>query len=124
MALRRALLALTAGAALAAPARAEDAGRLALATALNAKIARCWSVPADLPDHVQPVRVKFSLTEAGELIGSPAIDGPVGGDAATKGFAASAVRAVVRCAPFAGLAELAPYDAWKTVVVTFRRPDL
>lgn len=123
MALRRALLALTAGAALAAPALADDAGRQALAAALHGKIAACWLRPADLPDHVQAVRVKFSLTEAGELDGSPAIDGPVGGDAATKTFAASAVRAVVRCAPFAGLAKLAPYDAWKTVVVTFKRPD-
>ena len=124
MALRRALLILAAGAALAAPARADEAGRQALAAALNGAIARCWSVPSDLPDHVQAVRVKFSLTEAGALDGSPAIDGPVGGDAATKAFAAGAVRAVVRCAPFAGLAELAPYEDWKTVVVTFRRPDL
>ncbi|GAA4179914.1 hypothetical protein [Shinella granuli] len=123
MALRRALVSLIAGAALAAPALADDAGRQALAAALHGKIAACWVLPADLPDHVQAIRVKFSLTEAGALDGSPEIDGPVGGDAATKTFAASAVRAVVRCAPFAGLAELAPYDSWKTVVVTFRRPD-
>lgn len=124
MALRLLFLALSAGVALAAPARADDAGRLALATALNGKIARCWSVPSDLPEHVQPIRVKFSLTDTGALDGSPAIDGPVGGDTATRGFAASALRAIVRCAPFTGLAELAPYDAWKTVVVTFKRPDL
>ena len=109
--------------ALAAPAKAEDAA-LALATVLHQKIAACWTVPSDIPAHVEKVRVKFSLTEAGELDGSPAIDGPVGGDPATKTFAASAVRAVVRCAPFTGLSQLAPYAAWKSVSVTFKRPEM
>ena len=112
-------------AASAAPAGAEDsADRQALAARLHQAIARCWAVPADVPDYVEAVRVKFSLTRAGALDGSPSLEGPVAGDPATKAFAASAVRAVVRCAPFSGLAQLAPYDAWKTVVVTFRRPDL
>ena len=119
---RRAQLAI-ALAAYAMPASADDAARLALATALHQKIASCWAVPADVPTHVGTVRVKFSLTTAGELDGSPTIDGPLGGDPATKAFAASAVRAVVRCAPFAGLAQLAPYDAWKTVAVSFKRPE-
>ena len=118
--LYRALLTLTAAAALAAPARADDA---ALAGALHQQIAPCWSVPADLPDHVDTVRVKFALTEAGELDGSPAIEGQVGGDPATKAFAASAVRAIVRCAPFTGLAQLAPYETWKSVSVNFKRPE-
>jgi hypothetical protein len=77
----------------------------------------------DLPAHVKAVRVKVSLTQAGELDGSPMLEGPVGGDPATRAFAASAVRAVVRCAPFSGLAQLAPYASWKTVVVTFKRPE-
>lgn len=111
-------------AASAVPAAADDAAsQQALATALHMKIAQCWMVPADLPDHVQSVRVKFSLTDTGALDGSPSVEGAVAGDPATKAFAASAVRAVVRCAPFSGLAQLASYDTWKTVVVTFRRPD-
>ena len=122
--LRHALAALAAFVALAAPAKAEDVSRAALANTLHRKIAGCWSFPPDVPAHVETVRVKFSLSEAGALDGSPAIEGRIGGDPATKAFAASAVRAVVRCAPFTGLAELAPYAAWKTVVVTFRRPDL
>ncbi|WP_411037077.1 hypothetical protein [Shinella sp. BYT-45] len=124
MPLRRAVLALAAFIPLAAPAGADDAARLALASALHRKIAQCWMVPADLPAHVGTVRVKFSLTEAGELEGSPAVEGPLGGDAATKAFAASAVRAVVRCAPYGELAQLGPYAAWKTVFVNFKRPDL
>ncbi len=122
MPLRRALLAIVLSAC-AAPASAEDAARLALATALQGRVVSCWTVPADLPDHVEAVRVKFSLTPSGALDGSPTIEGPVDGDSATKAFAASAMRAVVRCAPFAGLAQLAPYDAWKTVVMTFKRPE-
>ena len=124
MAHRTALAAIAALASLAAPARADDAASLALATALHQKIQQCWNVPADLPAHVEAVRVAFTLTEAGELDGSPTVEGPVADDAATKTFAASAVRAVVRCAPFTGLAELAPYDTWKSVSVTFRRPEL
>lgn len=112
--MRRAALVALAALALSAPA---------LATALHRQIARCWAVPADMPAHVGPVRVKVSLSEAGELNGSPEIDGPVAGDPATKAFAASAVRAIVRCAPFRGLAELAPHAAWKSLVVTFKRPD-
>jgi hypothetical protein len=120
---RRTLLAVMA-VAFAAPAAADDPAHLAVATTIHQKIAQCWSVPADLPDHVDAVRVKFSLTEAGDLDGSPTIDGAVSGDPATKTFAASAVRAVVRCAPFPGLAELAPYETWKTVIVNFKRPEL
>lgn len=123
MALRRALPVLMVFAVLTAPALADDAGREALATALHRKIAQCWSVPADLPAHVEAIRVKFSLTQAGELDGSPTLEGPLSGDPATKAFAASAVRAIVRCAPFTGLAQLAPYAAWKTVFVNFKRPE-
>ena len=119
---RPVLLALIAATAFAVPARADDT-TLALATALHQKIAQCWAVPPDVPEHVESVRVKFALTRAGELDGSPMIEGPVGGDPASKAFAASALRAVVRCAPFTGLAELAPYDAWKTVSVNFKRPE-
>ena len=119
---RRALPALAAILALAAPARGEDAAP-ALALALHRQIARCWTMPADIPAHVGTVRVKFSLTETGELDGSPTIEGPLAGDPATKAFAASAMRAVVRCAPFKGLAELAPYAAWKTLAVNFKRPQ-
>ncbi|MFC6444065.1 energy transducer TonB [Shinella zoogloeoides] len=119
---RRTLPALATLIALAAPAVAEDTTP-ALAMALHRQIARCWAMPADIPAHVGTVRVKFSLTESGELDGSPTIEGPVAGDPATKAFAASAVRAVVRCAPFKGLAELAPYAAWKTLAVNFKRPE-
>jgi len=118
--LRRTALVALAALALSAPARAEDA-TAALATTLHRQIARCWSLPADTPVDAT-VRVKVSLTESGELDGSPTIDGPVAGGPATKAFAASAVRAVVRCAPFKGLAELAPYATWKTLLVTFRPP--
>ena len=119
---RRAALVALAALALTAPARAEDA-TAALATTLHRQIARCWTMPADIPAHVETVRVKFSLTESGELDGSPTIEGPLAGDPATKAFAASAIRAVVRCAPFTGLAQLAPYEAWKSVAVTFKRPE-
>ena len=119
---RRALPALATLIALAAPAGAEDTTP-ALAMALHRQISRCWAMPADIPAHVGTVRVKFSLTENGELDGSPTIEGPVAGDPATKAFAASAVRAVVRCAPFKGLSELAPYAAWKTLAVNFKRPE-
>ncbi|MFT4160877.1 hypothetical protein [Shinella sp.] len=121
--LRRAALVALTTLALSAPARAEDATP-ALAATLHRQIARCWTVPTDTPANVEMVRVKVSLTESGELDGSPTIDGPVAGDPATKAFAASAVRAVVRCAPFRGLAELAPYATWKTLLITFRRPDM
>jgi hypothetical protein len=115
-------VALTA-AAFAAPARADDAANVKLAAALHGRIAQCWSVPSEVPAHVAAVRVKFALTPSGALDGSPEIEGPVGGDPATKAFVASALRAVVRCAPFPGLAELAPYDTWKTVVINFKRPE-
>ena len=121
MAVRRVLLAI-ALAACATPASADDAGRAALVAALHGKVAACWMVPTDLPAHIEAVRVKFFLTETGALDGSPIIEGRIGGDGATKAFAASAVRAIVRCAPFTGLARLAPYADWKTVAMTFKRP--
>ncbi len=123
MPFHRAALALAALVAAASPACADDADRLALATALHRKIAQCWTVPANLPAHVSAIKVRFSLTQAGELDGSPVIEGPVGGDPASKAFAAGAIRAVVRCAPFTDLARLAPYDAWKNVVANFKRPE-
>lgn len=123
MRLRRAVAIPAAFLVVAASASADEAGRPALATALHHKIAQCWAVPSDLPAHVKAIRVKFALTQAGELDGSPTIEGPLGGDPATKAFAASAIRAVVRCAPFTGLAQLAPYEAWKSVAVTFKRPE-
>ena len=118
----RAALLAAAAVAFCPTARAEDPAP-ALAATLHRQIARCWSVPADIPATIAMVRVKVSLTRSGDLDGSPAIDGPVAGDPATKAFAASAVRAIVRCALFRGLAELAPHTAWKTLVVTFRRPE-
>ena len=121
---RRILSTLVVLAAFTTAAAADEDRQLALANALHRKIAACWAVPADVPPHIETVRVKFSLTEAGELAGSPAIDAPIGGDPATKAFAASAVRAIVRCAPFPELKAIAPYAAWKTVRVTFKRPDM
>ncbi|MDP9591245.1 UNVERIFIED_ORG: hypothetical protein J2W19_003821 [Shinella zoogloeoides] len=124
MILRAAAVALLLASSTARADADDDAARQALLAGLHGKIASCWAVPPDLPDTVKPVRVKFSLTRSGELDGSPSIDGPVAGDPATKAFAASAVRAVVRCAPYAELAKRASYDAWKTIVVTFNAPDL
>jgi hypothetical protein len=108
---------------LAASANRAMADDRALATDINQRIIRCWNVPADLPDHVGPVRVRMSLTRSGELAASPAIEGMPAGDAASKIFAASAIRAIVRCAPYAGLEALAPYEKWKTAVITFKRPE-
>ena len=96
----------------------------ALAETIHRQIVTCWSVPPDLPVHVKDVRVSVSLTPAGELDGSPSIEGPVAGDAASRAFSASAIRAVVRCAPYRGLSQFGDYALWKTLSINFRQPDL
>lgn len=85
--------------------------------ALRGMIARCWSPPVGaIGAEDLKVRLQFSLNQSGEVQGSP----EVLNSSSAPGFraaASSAVRAVMRCAPYS--LPIQKYDAWKEVIINF-----
>jgi colicin import membrane protein len=91
--------------------------------ALRARIQQCWNPPAgaaDAKDLVVLLRIRFN--QDGSLAGQPAVVNR-GSGTYFQVAAESALRAVVRCAPYTFL-PVAKYDAWKDVEVTFDPRDL
>ena len=82
------------------------------------KVASCWIIPADI-DLSVVTRVKVRLNRDGSLAEKPEPlvrqTGPQ-----RKRLNDSAVRAVVRCAPYSGLAGYADsYETWREMTVSF-----
>ncbi|MFS8182915.1 hypothetical protein ACMG4P_15355 [Pseudovibrio denitrificans] len=65
--------------------------------------------------------MQFDLSRTGELVGNPQVLSS-GKSPEDKAAAASAVRAVVRCAPYSLPAE--KYETWKTVTLNFDLRDM
>lgn len=83
-----------------------------------------WPPPADLTGfkdvHVQ---IRFELDRTGNIIGKPKVTTTGGPENTQKAVAASALRAVLRSAPFKKL-PMDKYDVWKEVVINFKSDDL
>lgn len=90
--------------------------------ALRGQIARCWSPPVGAVGAEDlKVRVKIDLARSGEVSGSPEVmnSNP---NPAFRAAASSAVRAVMRCAPYS-LPD-AKFDAWQEVIINFDPREL
>jgi len=78
-----------------------------------------WPPPADMADmkdvHVQ---IRFELDRAGKIVGEPKVTMTGGSQRTQKAVAASALRAVLRSAPFKNL-PMDQYDTWKEVTINF-----
>ncbi|WP_439530302.1 cell envelope biogenesis protein TolA [Pannonibacter sp.] len=85
--------------------------------ALRGQISRCWNPPAGAVGAEDlKVRVQFNLTEAGEVQGAPRILNS-NGNPSFRAASDSAIRAVMRCAPYSLPAE--KYNAWREVIINF-----
>lgn len=91
--------------------------------ALRAAIERCWSVPAGIAEVDElRVTVKMRLSPNGEIDGRPDVAASGGESGARRAFAASAKRAVHRCAPYS--LPKGKYDDWAEVVVNFSASEM
>ncbi|WP_205926342.1 MULTISPECIES: hypothetical protein [unclassified Rhizobium] len=108
------------------PAHATGENRLGQPAGENIRnsIIANWPPPADLTDvkevHVQ---IRFTLDRAGKIVGKPKVTMTGGPQKTQKAVAASALRAVLRAAPFKNL-PMDQYDVWKEVIINFKADDL
>jgi hypothetical protein len=83
-----------------------------------------WLPPADMTEmkdvHVQ---IRLTLDRAGKIVGKPKVTMTGGPQKTQKAVAASALRAVLRAAPFKNL-PMDQYDVWKEVNINFQADDL
>lgn len=101
---------------------AESVAKHKAAAYLSDKLAGCWTIPADGGPVV--TRIQISFNRDGSLAGSPRILNPAKA-LQDKKFNDSAVRSIVRCAPFTGLAIYADsYEVWREMVITFDPGDM
>ncbi|WP_417678414.1 cell envelope biogenesis protein TolA [Roseibium sp.] len=85
--------------------------------ALRGQIARCWSPPVGAVGAEDlKVRVKFGLDRSGQVSASPEVLNS-NSNPAFRAAASSAVRAVMRCAPYSLPAS--KYEAWQEVIINF-----
>lgn len=85
--------------------------------ALRGQIAQCWVPPAGaVGAESLNVRVRISLDQSGQVSGSPEVMNS-NGNPAFPAAASSAVRAIMRCAPYS--LPIAKYEAWQDVIVNF-----
>jgi outer membrane biosynthesis protein TonB len=91
--------------------------------ALRARIQQCWNPPAgaaDARDIIVELRIRFN--QDGSLAAQPTVSNR-GSSTYFQVAAESALRAVVRCAPYTFL-PASKYDLWKDVEVTFDPRDM
>ncbi len=82
-----------------------------------------WLAPVDLTGIREVhVRIQFRLDHTGTIMGKPKVTMTGGPEKAQKAVAASALRAVVRAAPFKKL-PMDKYDVWKEVIINFDASD-
>lgn len=86
---------------------------------LREDVAKYWNFPPGLDGskHVR-VRVHLKLSRSGEIVGEPKVTVTGGPKAAQQAIAVSAMRAVLRAAPFKNL-PTDQYDDWKEVTLNF-----
>ncbi len=85
---------------------------------LRQQVERCWAPPTGVREAQNLlVKVHFALGQDGSILQGPEVLNP-GSDSLTQAAEASAVRAVLMCAPYRGL-PLDKYDIWKDVVLNF-----
>lgn len=86
--------------------------------ALRGQIQRCWNIVPGMADGADVrVQVSMRLTIDGAIDGQPSVTASGGSDTAQRTLSGSALRAVLRCAPYSLPAE--KYDTWSQVVVNF-----
>ena len=86
--------------------------------ALRGQIQRCWNIVPGMVDAADVrVRVGIRLAPDGSIEGQPSVSASGGSDAAQRTLSGSALRAVLRCAPYSLPAE--KYETWSEVVVNF-----
>ncbi|MTI44962.1 Cell division and transport-associated protein TolA (TC 2.C.1.2.1) [Roseibium hamelinense] len=85
--------------------------------ALRGQISQCWNPPVGAVGAEDlNVRVRINLDQSGQVSGSPEVMNS-SGNPAFRAAASSAVRAVMRCAPYS--LPVAKYDAWQEVIINF-----
>ncbi|MCG7507270.1 hypothetical protein [Mesorhizobium retamae] len=91
----------------------------ALVEALHNEIAGCWMPPDMKGAKPGPIVVKVRLKRDGSLAARPTVENPPKAKEA-KLLAASAVRAVERCAPFRSMKRTrVPYERWRELKLNF-----
>ncbi|MCJ8519604.1 outer membrane biosynthesis protein TonB [Pseudorhizobium tarimense] len=87
--------------------------------ALRGQIQNNWSIIAGIEGAEGVIiTVSMKLDETGAIIGRPEVSATGGSDTARRTLEGSALRAVMRSAPFKNL-PVEKYDAWSEVVVNF-----
>ncbi|WP_417667643.1 cell envelope biogenesis protein TolA [Roseibium sp.] len=90
--------------------------------ALRAQVSQCWSPPVGaVGAESLAVRVKFGLDRSGEVSSSPEVLNS-NSNPAFRAAASSAVRAIMRCAPYS--LPVAKYQAWQEVIINFDPREL
>ncbi len=85
--------------------------------ALRGQVAQCWSPPVGAVGAEDlKVRVRFNLSQNGEVSSSPEVMNS-NGNPAFRAAASSAVRAIMRCQPYS--LPVAKYEAWQEVIINF-----
>lgn len=85
---------------------------------LRQQVERCWTPPTGVRDAQNlVVKVHFTLGQDGTVLTGPDVLNPAS-DPMSHAAEASAVRAVLMCAPYQGL-PLDKYDAWRDVILNF-----
>ncbi|NVK33262.1 MAG: cell envelope biogenesis protein TolA [Rhodobacteraceae bacterium] len=90
--------------------------------ALRSQISACWSPPVGaVGADTLNVRVKFGLDQSGAVNGRPEVMNS-SSNPAFSAAAGSAVRAVIRCAPYS--LPIAKYESWREVIINFDPREL
>ncbi|WP_305986886.1 cell envelope integrity protein TolA [Roseibium sp. MMSF_3544] len=85
--------------------------------ALRSQVAQCWNPPVGAVGAEDlKVRVRFNLSENGQVSGGPDVLNS-SGNPAFGAASSSAVRAVMRCQPYS--LPIAKYEAWQEVIINF-----
>lgn len=83
------------------------------------QFAECWTIPSDVKSDGNVVRINLALDENGKVTTAAIADTYLYDHSQSfRALADSALRAVYKCSPLAGLKE-ADYSLWNEVVLTF-----
>jgi hypothetical protein len=90
---------------------------------LRAHLARCWRMPADMPNpETLQIRVRIQLNPDGTLASRPQVLDQAqitfSNNTYLRAAADAAYRAVIECEPY-GFLPADRYDDWKDIVFTF-----
>ena len=83
------------------------------------QVTRYWNVRPGLPDVGKVhVRIRLKLDRSGQIVGHPGVEATGGPQQTRNAVASSALRAVLKSAPFGNLPR-DKYDAWREVTLNF-----